>query len=157
VVDRESAFYKYLSEGQRGLVEESLVLLDEAKENKERNLVDYAYIVFPMAKAYEGFLKQIFVDRGFISSHQYNSDHFRIGKALSPNLVYHLRGKSVYFLVKQKHNDFLADKMWQMWKRGRNVIFHYFPHNYQAIDLPTAEQLVYDFIRVMEEIYVECK
>ena len=48
---------------------------------------DYSYLVFPYAKLYEGFLKDIFLSAEIISQTEYVSDHFRIGKALSPSMV----------------------------------------------------------------------
>lgn len=157
MLDKNSPLFKYLSPGQRGLVEESLFLIDDLKSHSENRVTDYSYIVFPIAKAYEGFLKQLFLDRGYISNNQYNSTHFRIGKALTPNLAYHLGEKSVYVQIKNKSGILLADMLWQMWKQGRNLVFHYFPHNYQALSLQEGEKLVYDFIRVMEKAYNECK
>lgn len=157
MLDKNSPLWKYLSEGQRGLVSESLFLLEDIKLHPDTRLTDYSYIVFPISKAYEGFLKQLFWDRHYISENQYYSDHFRIGKALSPNLVYHLRDKSVYFKIKERSGEILANKLWEIWKKGRNLIIHYYPHNFKAISLQEAEDMVYDFLRTMEEAIYECK
>ncbi len=151
MIDTSSHLWQYLSDGQKGLIEETFYLLEDSKNHPDARLTDYSYLVFPMAKAYEGFLKQLFLDRGYISRNQYQSNHFRIGKALSPNLQYQLGKKSIYIQLKNQRGILLADKMWDVWKRGRNLLFHYFPHNLKAISLQDAEGLVYDFIKVMEE------
>ena len=57
---------------------------------------NFSFVVFPFAKAYEGFLKKAFLGVGFISRLDYISDHFRLGKVLSPNLVEKLGERSVY-------------------------------------------------------------
>lgn len=157
MIEENSQLWKYLSDGQKGLVSTSLFLLEDIKSHPDTRLTDYSYIVFPISKAYEGFLKQLFLDRRFISKNQYESDHFRIGKALSPNLQYHLRAKSVYFKITEKCGVEVSEKLWQMWKRGRNLIIHYYPHNYQAISLHDAETMVYDFLKTMGEAIYECK
>ncbi len=58
---------------------------------------DYSFVVFPAAKAYEGFLKKMFLDLGFITNEDYLGKRFRIGKALNPFLEERLRDReSVY-------------------------------------------------------------
>ena len=52
---------------------------------------DYSFVVFPTAKAYEGFLKKMFFDLGFITEEDYRGKRFRIGKALNPFLEKNLR------------------------------------------------------------------
>jgi len=38
---------------------------------------DYSFIVFPIAKAYEGFLKKMFFDLGFITEEDYRGKRFK--------------------------------------------------------------------------------
>jgi len=90
-LDKTSFFWQYLSAGQKGLIEEGLYLLNNIKEHPDANISDYSYLVFPFAKSYEGFLKKLFLDLGFISQQVYESDHFRIGRALNPHLEKNLR------------------------------------------------------------------
>ena len=138
-IDKTSFFWNYLSEGQRGLIEEGLYLLEDVKNHPDVRITDYSYLVFPFAKAYEGFLKKLFLDIGFIPQHVYEGDHFRIGRALNPHLEKKLRHESVYDRISSHTgNTQLADKLWSIWKKGRNLVFHYFPHNLRALTLTDA-------------------
>ena len=150
MIDKQSPLWNYISTGQKGLLEEGFFLLEDTKQHPNK-LTDYSYIVFPFAKAYEGFLKQFFLDLGFINDHQYQSTHFRIGKVLNPNLRMHLGKNSVYIkLVKLRNDIDLADELWSAWKQGRNLLFHYFPHNLRAITLEEAETLINQIVLAME-------
>jgi len=110
-------------------------------------------LIFPFAKAYEGFLKQLFKDVGFISRLDYISDHLRLGKLMSPNLIGRLGEKSLYRKIQEKESAELAEKIWGIWKKGRNQIFHYFPHNLKAVSYDEATQIVNEILQVMEETY----
>ncbi|OGG00225.1 hypothetical protein A2Y99_03360 [Candidatus Gottesmanbacteria bacterium RBG_13_37_7] len=156
-INKQSFFWNYLSENQKDLIEESFELLNQAKERTGYDISDYSYLVFPVAKAYEGFLKQLFLDLGFINLTQYESDHFRIGKALNPNLEKKYRDQSVYDKIRYKcHAEDLAIELWICWKIGRNQLFHYFPHNLKAISLNEAETIITRIISVMEIAVSQC-
>ena len=156
VIDRNSSLWQYLTEGQRGLIETGELLLIEAKEHP-KTLSDFSYIVFPFAKAYEGFLKQFFLEMKFITKYQYESNHFRVGKALNPHLQKQLRDNSVYLkIINSCGSEKLADILWDGWKRGRNLLFHYFPHNLKAITLDEAEAIINMLIRAMETALISC-
>ena len=75
-INKKSFFWNYLSSGQKDLMEVGLFLYKDAKENQSRKLGDYSYLVFSFAKAYEGFLKKLFLDMGFISKKEYESNRF---------------------------------------------------------------------------------
>lgn len=159
MLNEQGILWKYLSEGQRALIQQGYYLLEDAKSHSPAHKVlDYSYLVFCFAKAYEGFLKQLFLDSGFITRSQYESDHFRIGRSLSPNLAKLLRRGSIYTQLLHKFgNNEVAEMLWQMWKKGRNVVFHYFPHNIQALTLSEAESLIVEFVEVMEKGVVAFK
>lgn len=112
---------------------------------------DYSFLVFPFAKAYEGFLKKIFLDVGFISRVNYISDHFRVGKVMSPNLVERLGERSVYKKIVDFAGQDLADKIWNTWKSGRNQVFHFFPHNLKSLSFTEAEEVIGQIMETMEE------
>lgn len=151
-IDKTSFFWKYLSDGQKGLVEEGLFLLEDTKSHPDARITDYSYLVFPFAKAYEGFLKKLFLDLKFISQYEYESNHFRIGRALNPFLETRLRFESVYDkLVNRCNNRILPDEMWNIWKQGRNLVFHYFPQNKLKVSLDKAEKIIAEFMEVMEK------
>ncbi len=150
--NKNSSWWKYLSEPQQNLISQAFYLLEDSKRHPLLNDVsDYSYLVFPVAKAYEGFLKKLFLDMNLIKKWQYESDHFRIGKALSPNLARKLGKNSIYEQLVSRGWQSLADKLWNCWKQGRNLVFHYFPHNFRALTREEAETLMNQLIKVMEE------
>ena len=131
---------------------------------------DYSFAVFPFAKVYEGFLKKLFFEIGAIDEHQFHSDHWRVGKALNPQLEKDLRhAESVYdrlvdFIDKKYDSHtgeltkgkIIADRLWQTWKTGRNQVFHFFPNDFKFLDFPSARQLCTEIINTMEDTLVVC-
>lgn len=153
LISKESSFWIYLSQGQQDLVEEGLYLMDDVIKDQAFQFKDYSFLVFPFAKAYEGFLKKIFRDKKLISRLDYISDHLRLGKLMSPNLIGKLGEDSLYLKIKNQYSQELADKVWNVWKNGRNQIFHYFPHNTKAIAFSEARGICLNIIHTMEEVY----
>lgn len=157
LVGRESALWNYLLPEQREIVEDCQKLIEDAHRHP-KELSDYAYVVFPLAKVYEGFLKKFLLDSGLIDERQYGSDHFRIGKVLNPNLPGHMRLEGLYDKIcAQVGNRDLADRFWQTWKRGRNVLFHYFPSNLQRISLSEAQIIAAEIVATMESALLVCE
>ncbi len=154
---QQTNWWRYADEPIRDLVGLSLELLASEKNKSEYKYHDYAFVVFPAAKAYEGFLKKLFLDMGLISEQQYSGDYFRIGKVLNPNLPKRYRSGWVYGkLVETCGGDGLPLRMWQVWSRARNKIFHFFPHHREFIALPEAEELLNEIISSMEETLTGC-
>ena len=91
-----SAQFQELAQAQQELLQTTQTLL-QVTENQP--IVDYAFLVFPVSKAYEGFLKDFLLEFGLISPEVYRSRRFRLGRALNP----------------------------QTWLECRNHVFHYFP------------------------------
>ena len=104
----------YISEGQKDLINEGFHLLRNAQTHTQNGFNDYSFAVFPFAKAFEGFLKQVFVDAGYMSRRDFYSTHFRIGKVLSPNLVRKLGNESIYKKICDRHGYELGDKILHM-------------------------------------------
>lgn len=154
---RTSEFWQYLSQNQKDLIREGQYLMEDIIKDNAYQFKDYSFLVFPFAKAYEGFLKQLFKDSGLISHLDYISDHLRLGKLMSPNLIPKLGEKSLYLKIEKKANKDLAEKVWEVWKKGRNQIFHYFPHNLKAISYEEATQIIDEIIQTMEESYNQLK
>ncbi len=150
---RTSDFWQYLSQNQKDLIKEGQYLMNDIIKDQAYQFKDYSFLVFPFAKAYEGFLKQLFKDVGLISHLDYISDHLRLGKLMSPNLIGKLGDRSLYKKVEEKVNVELAERIWNVWRVGRNQIFHYFPHNIKAITFNEAEKIVEDILSTMEEAY----
>ncbi len=151
--DTYGAFWSYLPQEQKDLIQQGDYLMNEIIRHQSYQFKDYSFLVFPYAKAYEGYLKQLFLDTKLISHLEYISDHLRLGKLMSPNLVGRLRERSLYRKISQANSRDLADKIWETWKVGRNQTFHYFPHNLKSLSFEEAEELVKKIIGIMEESY----
>lgn len=151
--DEYAEFWAYLSSNQKDLILEGQYLMNDVIKEQAYKFKDYSFLVFPFAKSYEGFLKQLFKDNRFISHLDYISDHLRLGKLLSPNMIPNLGERSLYLKIKASSSQELADKIWQTWKIGRNEIFHYFPHNLKAISFQEAENNANQIIETMKEAY----
>lgn len=154
---RTSLLWQYLSQNQKDLIREGQYLMNDIIKDHAYQFKDYSFLVFPFAKAYEGFLKQLFKDVKFISHLDYISDHLRLGKLMSPNLIGRLGEKSLYKKIKDKAGEELAEKVWNIWRAGRNQIFHYFPHNIKAITFDQANKIIEDILKTMEEAYMRLK
>lgn len=151
-------WWDYIHEDLQELLLEAVELIDKVSKWKER-YHDYAFIVFPASKAYEGFLKTIFHDLGFISDEDFYGKRFRIGRALNPSLESNLREReSVYDrLVTYCQGKELANDLWDTWKMARNLVFHWFPNEKNAITFPEAEEKVNLVLNAMDKAFKECK
>lgn len=156
----QTNWWKYCDSSLQDLMQESMELLALAKIREasgETPYKDYSFVVFPAAKAYEGYLKKLFLDMDLISVNQYFGEHFRIGRALSPTLPKRYRAGWVYGkLTDYCNGEKLPMKMWDVWKRARNRVFHYFPDKHEVISLAQAENLVAEITRIMEEALEGC-
>lgn len=149
-------WWSYLDESQRELLKESFLLLEREEGSKDQ-WHDYAFVVFPAAKAYEGFLKKLFLDLKFLSKESYEGDRFRIGRALNPNLERELRGESIYDKLKESCNEELPEQLWQTWKKSRNLLFHWFPWHKNAISLPEARERVEMVVAAIRTAVAGCR
>lgn len=163
---KERSWWKYLGEDVQKLLSTSEFLyrmvegwgMDLPEEGKKEKFYDYSFIVFPAAKAYEGFLKKMFLDMGFITEEDYFGKHFRIGKALNPSLPKELRNQSVYGkIVKNCNSEVLADQLWETWRLCRNLPFHWFPNEKNSITLEEAGERINMIINAMDEAFKGCK
>jgi len=138
---------KYLTGHQKNLVTDVEIILKRLQI--QDSISDFSFLVSPIAKAYEGFLKDLFLKIGIITENDYSSDRFRVGKTLNPSLRYKR------FSVYQKLSDFdekgeeLAETLWDAWKFGRNEIFHYFPDNYRNLSKNEAEDRINLLLRAI--------
>jgi hypothetical protein len=126
---------------------------------------DYSFVVFPAAKAYEGFLKKMFLDLKFITEEDYYGKKFRIGKALNPyidkkyknrNSVYDKLVNFCESLPAQTGKD-LADTLWDAWVQGRNLVFHWFPNEKRAVSFVDAQSKISIIINAMDKCFKGCK
>lgn len=151
-------WWNYLEEDLAELLNESFLLLDTVGSWAEK-FHDYSFIVFPAAKAFEGFLKKLFLDLGFISSEDYYGKRFRIGRALNPQLEKRFRAnESIYDRLTAFTGDkVLGDELWQTWKQSRNMVFHWFPEERNAITYEEAKLRIEMVIASIDRAYKECK
>lgn len=154
-------WFEYLDEPMRELVSLGFFLL-EREEMTEETLSDYSFVVFPVAKAYEGFLKKLLFDLQLIDKDQLMGKSFRIGRSLNPNLPKALRDDEwLYEKMKVlsvsfgKEGERLPDRLWEAWSVGRNRVFHYFAREEKLTDLKSAKEKINVIANLMKEV-VEC-
>lgn len=151
-------WWEYLDHDLRELLKESSLLIEKVQE-WDQKFHDYSFVVFPAAKAYEGFLKKLFLDLGFIEVRDFRGKRFRVGKALNPSLdPKRYKKRSVYRkLVSYCQGPELADNLWRTWKNSRNVLFHWFPDEKNAIDFPESTKRFELILNSMDKAFKECK
>lgn len=134
----------YLTARQKQLWDQAEYLLErEKKEAAHPLLVDYGFLVFSAAKVYEGFLKSFLYQMGFISKTGYYDEHFRIGKALNPDLPNRYRDEEwVFDDVAHLCGRKVADLLWETWRVARNKVFHYAAQNQERLSLDEAEETI---------------
>ncbi|MFS8159232.1 MAG: hypothetical protein ACMG6E_03290 [Candidatus Roizmanbacteria bacterium] len=142
-----------LSEQQKELIDQGFHLLDHVRQHGE-TFKDFSFVVFPFAKAYEGYLKELFLKTGLITKEDYFSKHFRIGKVMSPSLTERLRTSSVYKKICERSGCDLSEAIWFTWRKSRNEVFHYFPDNYKEITLKEAEERIQ---MILETVKKSCE
>lgn len=151
-------WWNYLEEDLAELLAEAFLLLDKVG-TWDQKFHDYSFVVFPAAKAYEGYLKKLFLDMGFIRKEDYYGKRFRIGRALNPQLEKRFRSKeSIYDRLAHFTGDkVLGDELWQTWKQSRNLIFHWFPEERNAITFEEARLRIEMVVASIDRAYKECK
>lgn len=132
-------WFSQLPKEQQELVELTIVLY-EREQKLDTTLVDYSFILFPVAKAYEGFLKHYLFELDLISEKTFEGRRFRIGRALNPDIRENQRDEFwLYDNVAQMCGDETARALWETWLECRNRIFHYFPSKNIRLDLTAVE------------------
>lgn len=117
----------YLTDWQIQLIEVANHLIQEYDENRD-SLADYSFLVFPMSKAYEGFLKKFLYDLNLIDKATYEGRRFRIGRALNPDVAKEQRDEYwLYDDITKICSQKTAHRLWEAWLKCRNRVFHFFP------------------------------
>lgn len=142
----------FLTPQQMDLFKQGYHLYGHVQEHMDQ-FKDYSFVVFPFAKAYEGFLKKIFLESHFITPADYKSRHFRVGEVMSPNLAARLRDRSVYKKICGQVGCELSDTIWETWKVGRNEVFHYFPDRDEIVTFEDAYKRIVMIIKAVEDGY----
>jgi len=154
---KEKVWWTYLDEDLQGLLRESALLVNRVGKWSE-HFHDYSFVVFPAAKSYEGFLKTLFLDMGFITKDTFYGKRFRVGKALNPALEKRFRDESVFDkIVNYCGGEELANSLWDTWKSCRNLLFHWFPNEKNTITYKNAVEKVEKIVGTMDLAFKECK
>jgi hypothetical protein len=162
---KDKVWWSYLGEDLQELLEQSVILVKTVEKwggnlpNGRKEFHDFSFVVFPAAKAYEGFLKKLFLDLGFISETEYLGKRFRVGKALNPALDKRYRAQEGVYdkLVDYCDGKQLADSLWEAWRSGRNLLFHWFPKEKNAINFEESKERVKMIISTIDRAFKECK
>jgi len=155
IIDKQTYLWSYLSDEQKGLILDGEQLLSDSKHLS--SISDYSFLVFPFAKAFEGFLKKLFLELGLIGEDEYYGDDIRIGKLLSPYFMKKHEGSLYKKLCLGKYaGKELTEDLWKAWKKGRNLVFHYFPHNFRKLTFDEALEIINDFGRIMARSVEKC-
>jgi len=142
--------FNYLDEWQQQLVRLSFSLWQREKVTGSQFL-DYSFVVFPMAKAYEGFLKRYLLDLGLISKETFESRRFRIGRVLNPDVrPSHQDENWVYDDISQRCGPEIVRELWEAWLTCRNRVFHYFPKNTDRLTHEQAGRYIEQLFSVMQ-------
>jgi hypothetical protein len=157
MVDRNSSLWSYLQPELKELITDGEIIAEFIKKNKLSDQVtDFSFLVFPFAKAYEGFLKKLFLDLDVIHYDDYYGDEIRIGRLLNP----HYQGEIGHAFEKLCNHSpggkKTSDKLWEVWKQGRNLIFHYFPHNFKRLTFDEALSVIGQITEAMEFAVLSC-
>lgn len=148
-----SSYWDYLSPHQRDLIREGSYIYQEIFSDGSYNFQDYSFVVFPFAKAFEGFIKQFLLDIHLINRQQYNSDHIRVGKLLSPETGHYMHNDSIYNQLSNIIGKDAADTIWITWKYCRNQVFHYYPHNSKSLTLNEAKERIHLVLSTISTCY----
>lgn len=143
------AWYQYLGDWQKKLMDVTSQLLDRCQADQNA-FADYSFLVFPVAKAYEGFLKKILFDLGLINQDTYEGRRFRIGRALNPDVSYNQRDQ--YWLfdnLERICSTAVARQIWEAWLHCRNRVFHFFPKDDGLLSFDEAVERIEELVQAM--------
>lgn len=158
VIDRNSVLWQYLAEELKGLIEDGELILTFVFKNKQSSeITDFSFMVFPFAKAYEGFLKRFLLDTKLIKEEDYYSDDIRIGRILNPNFTKEETNVFTRICGGSKKGTEVSKTLWAVWKRGRNRVFHYFPHNYRRLSYDEALDIINEIVSAMNNAVTHCR
>ena len=145
-------WFQKLPRAQQQLIRMSLELLEREKRLRT-HYPDYSFIIFPIAKGYEGFIKTFFYNHGLISYEVFRGKRFRVGRSLNPDIAQHHQDEWwLYDDVSRICGAAVARQLWDAWIECRNHIFHYFPESQIEYSLPEIEKKVLLLINVMRYV-----
>lgn len=152
----DDTWFSFLNDRHKSLVRTAVSLYEREFELKS-DLEDYSFIVFPMSKAYEGFLKRSFYDLKLIDKKTFEGKRFRIGKALNPDVHEDQRDKYWLFDDLEKIcGAEMARELWETWLECRNRVFHFFVNDNNTVSLEDAGNKLLKLNNAMKYL-VECQ
>ena len=141
-------WYYLLSENLRPLALESLQLLKFAKEHPD-DFDNFDFVTFPLAKAYEVFLKDLLFKLELIDERTYNSKKLSIGRAINPDIRLEQRDQFWFYDdVLACCGEHTAREIWDGWLL-RNRLIHLYPGESPLVSLPEAEEIINEFVRII--------
>lgn len=148
---RSQVWFSFLDAHGQMLALQSQRLLE--REKRVRSVFDdYSFVVFPLAKAYEGFLKKFLLEMGVLTKEQYFYRQFRIGRSLNPDISDRFQDEWwLYDDVVSLCTPQLARKLWNAWVECRNHVFHFFADDTHQVSLQQAEKLLHQLSQSMQE------
>ncbi len=150
-------WWSFLTPDQKDNLSQSYLLLQEENQQPNERFSDYSFIVFPAAKAYEGFLKKLFLALKLIEPADYYGEHFRIGKSLNPSLKHEYPNNHVYAKLETVcQGPSLPQTLWHAWKQSRNLLFHWFPQQKNAISRLEAKQRIELIVSAIDAAFSQC-
>lgn len=158
LVDRKSFLWEYLQPDIQKLLTdgELLVQIFSEDSNSQTRVDDFSFMVFPFAKAYEGFLKKLFLDIKVIQYDEYYGDDIRIGRVLNPQYQKEVGNVFAKMCAHSPSRGGIVQHLWDAWKDGRNLVFHYFPHNYKRLSFEDAMTLINKLLHAMSLAVIGC-
>ena len=143
------AFLSALEPEIQDLIRLSLILYQRELDSGQV-LTDYAHVVLPCAKAYEGFLKHYLNQLGLVSNRVVMSKKFRIGRALNPDVP--IRQRDEWWLfddLARLCSHQTAQEMWESWLICRNKIVHFYPGQFAVLGLAEAREHITRLIQAI--------
>lgn len=152
----DQPWYPFLDPYARDLVELSCSLYSR-EVRLSSVLTDYTFVVFPMSKAYEGFLKKYLYSVDLISKQSYYHKQFRIGRSLNPDISRSRQDEWwLYDEVERQCGKATARLLWNAWIDCRNHLFHYFADEHRVVDIAGAKKLLLQLSEAMTAAMI-CK
>lgn len=149
-------WFQYVTPQLQDLIRTGLTL-HQHHTNTQTELPDYSFLIFPISKAYEGFLKKYLHDLDLITKEDVESRRFRIGRAINPDVRMHQRDENWLFDdLAHSCGQETARQVWETWLKCRNRVFHYFPKEASMLSLAEATFHIELLLNTME-LAVQCQ
>ncbi len=146
-----TGWFQGLAPSEQELIRISAQLFERERTNSF-TFSDYSFVVFPMAKAYEGFIKRTLFEAGLVSKPLYLSKRLRIGRVLNPDLRQQHRDELwLYDDFERQCSKEVAQLLWQVWLKCRNNIVHFFPEEKYTVSLTTSREELVSIASAIEQ------